>query len=112
MSGNRPNAVPRLANPALATALSAETRLSGLVGGQGNTGVVFGFVISKQTAPLCGFEKSNAQQRIERPPREGLVACWAMLRLAFQSVVGASRPRVCAGITRATAEHLTARAEK
>jgi hypothetical protein len=85
---------------------------SGLVGGQGNTGVVFGFVISKQTAPLCGFEKSNAQQRIERPPREGLVACWAMLRLAFQSVVGASRPRVCAGITRATAEHLTARAEK
>ena len=28
---------------------TAETRLSGLVGGQGNTGVVFGFVISKQT---------------------------------------------------------------
>ena len=39
-----------------------------LVRGQGNTGVVFGFVISKQTAPLCGFEKSNAEQRIERLP--------------------------------------------
>jgi len=78
-------------------ALSAETQLSVLVRGQGNTGVAFGFVISKQTAPLCGFEKSNAEERIERPLREGLVTCWAMLRLAFQSVVRASRPRVCAG---------------
>ena len=68
-----------------------------LVRGQGNTGVAFGFVISKQAAPLCGFEKSNAEERIERPLREGLVTCWVMLRLAFQSVVRASRPRVCAG---------------
>ena len=41
-----------------------ENRLGVLVRGQANTGVVFGFVISKQTAPLCGFEKSNAEQRI------------------------------------------------
>ena len=43
-------------------AAAATARLSGLVGGQGNTGVVFGFAISKQTAPLCGFEKSNAER--------------------------------------------------
>ena len=40
-----------------------------LVRGQGNTGVAFGFVISKQTAPLCGFEKSNAQQSREATER-------------------------------------------
>ena len=66
-TGLRPSITYSIRNMALdvgafSSSCTAETRMGVLVRGQGNTGVVFGFVISKQTAPLCGFEKSNAER--------------------------------------------------
>jgi hypothetical protein len=64
---------------------------------------------------VCNQKNKQRTTRREAPREcvsEGMVTCWAMLRLAFQSVFGLLG-RVCVrGITRATAGHLTARAER